>query len=196
MDEVIRWGALACLLVGGTFSAWRTVWLRRRTGVNPITFGRSDSAHDYLGRVFRIVTAAVGILALVWMITPHAPAALGPLPLGNGARLLGLGLLLAATVWIAAAQVQMGRSWRIGVDPAPTALVTAGLFRISRNPVFVGMLGLLAGLFLVLPTAPTLALLAVGLVAFPVQVRLEEEHLLRLHGDMYECYRAGVRRWL
>ncbi len=196
MDEVVRWGTLTCLAATGVFSAWRTVWLRRRTGVDPITFGRSDSAHDYLGRIFRIVTAGVAILAVAWAFVADLPQALGPLPLGDGVRLVGLALLGAATAWIATAQVQMGRSWRIGVDPSPTALVTTGLFRFSRNPVFVGMLGLLAGLFLVVPTAPTLALLGVGLVAFPVQVRLEEEHLLRLHGDTYERYRASVRRWL
>ncbi|KAA0686106.1 MULTISPECIES: methyltransferase family protein [Azospirillum] len=196
MDEVVRWGTLVCLSATGVFSAWRTVWLRRRTGVNPITFGRSDSAHDYLGRVFRVVTAAVAVLALTWALVPAVPQALGSLPLGTGARVVGLVLLCAATAWITAAQVQMGRSWRVGVDPEPTALVTTGLFRLSRNPVFVGMLGMLAGLFLVLPTAPTLALLAVGLTAFPVQVRLEEDHLRRLHGDAYDRYRASVRRWL
>lgn len=196
MDELVRWGSLACLAASGAFSAWCTVRLRRGAGVNPITFGHSDSAHDYLGRVFRAVTAAVAALALAWALVPAVPQALGPLPLGDGTRLVGLVLLGVATAWIAAAQVQMGLSWRIGIDPAPTALVTTGLFRLSRNPVFVGMLGMLAGLFLALPTAPTLALLAVGLVAFPVQVRLEEEHLLRLHGDAYDRYRAGVRRWL
>lgn len=196
MDELVRWGTLACLAANGAFSACRMVRLRRQIRVNPITFGHSDSAHDYLGRVFRIVTIAVAVLTSMWAFVPAALQALGPLPLGEGARLVGLGLLGVATAWIAAAQVQMGRSWRIGIDPAPTALVTTGLFRLSRNPVFVGMLGMLAGLFLALPIAPTLALLAVGLVAFPVQVRHEEKHLLRLHGDAYERYRASVRRWL
>ena len=65
------------------------------------------------------------------------------------------GLVLASTgvVGTFAAQLDMGASWRVGVDPAEqTALVTAGLFRWVRNPIFTAMLATAAGLTALAPT--------------------------------------------
>lgn len=196
MDEVVRLGSLACLLFAAAAGAWATARVRLATGQSPVTFGRTDSAHDFLGRVFRLLVLAVAGLGLLWAAAPGQVAALGRVDAGPWAGPLGLAVLAASTAWTAAAQVQMGRSWRVGVDERPTGLVTAGLFQYSRNPVFVGMLGILAGLALALPAAPTLALLAVGAATLPVQVRLEEEHLARLHGAAYDDYRRRVPRWL
>jgi protein-S-isoprenylcysteine O-methyltransferase Ste14 len=54
----------------------------------------------------------------------------------------------------------------------------------------------LLGLFLVFPAAATLALLVAGDILMQVQVRLEEQHLLQLHGQSYATYCSRVRRWL
>lgn len=91
----------------------------------------------------------------------------------------------------------MGKSWRIGIDAgAAPPLVRTGLFAISRNPIFLGMRVSLLGLFLVLPNAVTLAVLLVAETLIQVQVRLEEEHLQRVHGTAYATYRRSARRWL
>jgi protein-S-isoprenylcysteine O-methyltransferase Ste14 len=91
----------------------------------------------------------------------------------------------------------MGLSWRIGIDTAhATELVQHGLFGVSRNPIFLAMRLSLLGLLLVYPAAATLALLVAGEILIQVQVRLEEQHLLGLHGDAYRAYCARVRRWL
>jgi protein-S-isoprenylcysteine O-methyltransferase Ste14 len=91
----------------------------------------------------------------------------------------------------------MGNAWRIGIDEKnETELVSNGLFLLSRNPIFLSMRINLIGLFLVLPNAVTLALVAAGEVLMQVQVRLEEAHLESLHGAKYMEYRSTVRRWL
>jgi protein-S-isoprenylcysteine O-methyltransferase Ste14 len=95
------------------------------------------------------------------------------------------------------AQSQMGTAWRIGIDSArATSLVTHGLFGWSRNPIFLAMRLILAGLVLLVPAAVTLVLLVLAEVLIQVQVRLEEAHLGALHGASYERYRAQVARWL
>ncbi|MGH9837309.1 MAG: hypothetical protein ACREEM_00820 [Blastocatellia bacterium] len=61
----------------------------------------------------------------------------------------GVALLLASLIWILIAQKQMGESWRIGIDrEQKTALVNRGVFRLSRNPIFLGMRLTLLGYFL------------------------------------------------
>ena len=52
------------------------------------------------------------------------------------------------------------------------------------------------GFFLAAPNAATFALLAAAEVIIQVQVRLEEKHLLGLHGSAYEQYFSKVPRWL
>jgi protein-S-isoprenylcysteine O-methyltransferase Ste14 len=50
------------------------------------------------------------------------------------------------------AQYQMSNSWRIGIDEKnKTELVTKGIF-YSRNPIFLGMIISILGIFLILPT--------------------------------------------
>jgi protein-S-isoprenylcysteine O-methyltransferase Ste14 len=91
----------------------------------------------------------------------------------------------------------MGASWRIGIDRSRrTELVQAGVFGVSRNPIFLGMRVTLLGLFLVLPNALSLAVLVLGEALVQIQVRLEETHLASLHPEDCAAYRVRVRRWL
>jgi protein-S-isoprenylcysteine O-methyltransferase Ste14 len=91
----------------------------------------------------------------------------------------------------------MGYSWRIGIDEEHrTALVAKGVFSVSRNPIFLGMIVTLVGLFLAIPNAATLLTLVIGFLLIQIQARLEEAFLARVHGTEYEEYRRRVRRWL
>jgi len=109
---------------------------------------------------------------------------------------LGFAIIHLALFWIVVAQVQMSNSWRVGIDhSARTELKTNGLFSVSRNPVFLGMLITLAGIFLILPNAITLLVFVVSTLLFQVQVRLEEEYLKNNHGESYVNYCKGTGRW-
>jgi protein-S-isoprenylcysteine O-methyltransferase Ste14 len=91
----------------------------------------------------------------------------------------------------------MKDSWRIGIDrDMKTALITAGLFSFTRNPIFLGMLLVLAGLFLLTPNAATLIFWIVGYILIQLQIRLEEEYLSRQHGEQYDEFCKKVPRRL
>ena len=79
----------------------------------------------------------------------------------------------------------------------PLRLVTAGLYRFSRNPMYVGVLILVSGWALLFRSAP-LALYAAGLlVAFHLRVVLgEEPWLARTHGAAWQAFADGVPRWV
>lgn len=178
---------------------WRSYQVKKRTGVNPVTFKGSDSAHDYVGRMFKLLFAMVFGIVVIYSFIPSAYEFTLPVRWLESAVLgwIGFALLLTSLLWTVIAQAQMGDSWRIGVDTDNrTALVKRGIFRISRNPIFFGMTITLLGLFFLIPSAITLLTLVLGIVLIGVQVRLEEEHLRRLHGEVYEEYCRQVRRWL
>jgi protein-S-isoprenylcysteine O-methyltransferase Ste14 len=97
---------------------------------------------------------------------------------------------LSLMLW---AQLAMGASWRIGVDPAArTALVVDGPFRLVRNPIFSTMLLALAGLTLMVPSPLQIGAWLALIVGIELQVRhVEEPYLARTHGEAYLRY---VRR--
>jgi protein-S-isoprenylcysteine O-methyltransferase Ste14 len=173
------------------------VW--KRTGVNPVTFRGADTAHDYIGKLFKIVMLALALAVIVYAFAPNLYPYLLPIAWleNRTAQYVGIVLLLASLAWTILAQMQMGNSWRIGIDEKKeTALVRAGLFRFSRNPIFLGMIGTLLGFFLAAPNAATLLILILGFVLIQIQVRLEEEFLAEAHGAGYEDFKRAVRRWL
>lgn len=172
------------------------VW--RSTGVNPLVLPSNDSVEGFVGRMLKLLVAGLGIylvLGSVGLISAIAGRFSG-LETGFIHR-LGWALMGISLVWVVIAQFQMGRSWRVGIDAAVrTDLVRRGLFRRSRNPIFLGMLVQLVGLFLVLPNGMTLAVLLGAYILISTQIRLEEVHLAKLHGDDYAAFCATVRRWL
>jgi protein-S-isoprenylcysteine O-methyltransferase Ste14 len=117
-----------------------------------------------------------------------------------GLALASAGLLLAVAGFVVAAlaQQEMGRSWRIGVDPAEkTELVTGSLFAVVRNPIFTAVIVAQAGTVLLAPTWLGLAGVILLTVACQLQVRkVEEPYLTRTHGRRYAEYTRQVGRFL
>ncbi len=173
------------------------VW--KATKLNPYKLGNSDSAHDYIGKNFRLTLLALALVIFLFAFWPAAYQQLLPIPFLAQAVFIwvGLALLILTFVWVLLAQSHMQKSWRIGIDEdVKTELVQIGLFNISRNPIFLGMRVLLVGIFLVLPNAATFAVLITGELLIQIQVRLEEDFLTRTHGESYLSYQKRVRRWI
>jgi protein-S-isoprenylcysteine O-methyltransferase Ste14 len=169
------------------------VW--RQTGVNPLVLPSTDNAEGFVGRMFKVVIAGLGLYLLLGAM--HVIGSIGAIPIPEQSAWVGWVLLVASFIWVVVAQYQMGYSWRVGIDAkVKTELVATGLFRRSRNPIFFGMIMQLTGLFLVQPDAVTLMALMTSFILISVQIRLEEAHLLSLHGTMYAHYRGTVRRWI
>jgi protein-S-isoprenylcysteine O-methyltransferase Ste14 len=76
-------------------------------------------------------------------------------------------------------------------------LVEAGPFRMTRNPMYLGLVAMLTGAALALGTpSPWLAAAALGLTLHFRFIRNEERALAASLGEPYEAYRRRVRRWI
>lgn len=94
---------------------------------------------------------------------------------------------------------RMFRSYHQPTDPGrPTStLITTGVFAHSRNPLYLGGVGVLVGLALVLNLAWGLLLLVPALVVCHVLLILpEERYLAATFGEEYRSYAATVNRWI
>ena len=113
-------------------------------------------------------------------------------------RALGFALCGIGIAGTFAAQLAMGASWRIGVDPEETTeLVTGGIFRFCRNPIYTFMIVAWLGFAMLVPTWAAAVAGVLLFVGLEIQVRLvEEPHLIRTHGEPYRAWASRVGRFV
>jgi protein-S-isoprenylcysteine O-methyltransferase Ste14 len=125
---------------------------------------------------------------------PLVLAYLGPKDFGFGFRpLVYAGLSIGAVgvlLWISA-------MWTLGsslaVLPGTDQLVTKGVYRIFRHPVYIGIVLTLSGLFVACGSSPCLIYVLVVVIPLNIfRARAEEEVLLEQLGPAYQQYRDST----
>ncbi len=189
--------ALVLFAVFGVLGfGWRS-WLQYRrtasTGLRGISGG---GATKRLAGVGFVVALLVAVSAAILQRTKD----IKPISTLSAVWLQVAGIVVA-TVGIAAtvyAQLEMGDSWRIGVDERETTtLVHTGSFGRVRNPIYTAMMTFCLGIALVTPNLLACAAVVLLVATIELQVRrVEEPYLLRTHGDAYRAYAARVGRFV
>jgi len=192
------WVPLGILFVAGGSSTWRVMQLKKR-GVNAVVVQGGSDLHALLERLFGTIVVGTTLFCVAFAVHRSIAAQLGDIGLLEVPALAWCGVFLGAggATLVAFAQFDMGASWRIGVPRnEANPLVTQSLYRVSRNPIYLGMLIALAGIFLIAPNAVTLALMMGGWIVMSAQIRIEEEFLSSVHGPAFAAYRRTTRRWI
>ena len=125
-----------------------------------------------------------------------------PLSVGQSWRVGGgwLGYALIV-VGLSVMATSVGLFFRAGTTPNPTrpttTLVIRGPYRFTRNPMYLGLTVLTAGIGLAAHTLwPALTALVAAVVTQRVVIAREERYLEQKFGAQYVEYAKGVRRWL
>ncbi|MEF3049287.1 methyltransferase family protein [Pseudotabrizicola sp. L79] len=133
-------------------------------------------------------------LGLVWGLDALVPWGLfGPSGQWVGAALIGLGLALM----LAAAGQMILRRTTVIPKTDPAVLMTGGLFRLSRNPIYLGDALILAGAILWWDVPHGVPVL-IGFMAL-IQHRFimdEETRLRRAFGPAYQAWSQKTGRWI
>jgi protein-S-isoprenylcysteine O-methyltransferase Ste14 len=137
-----------------------------------------------------LIALGVGILIdgnlLDWRHVAHPVQAVGVV-----VALAGLALIIAS--------LGLFRRFRTRPEPweAASRLIDAGLYRFSRNPMYLGMALTSAGIAILFESIAAALLVALVVAAIDrFVIAREERYLSRRFGNDYEAYRARVRRWL
>ncbi|MBC7238877.1 MAG: isoprenylcysteine carboxylmethyltransferase family protein [Chloroflexi bacterium] len=179
-----------------------TIHLRIKEGINPITLRLKGKGVVGVLELCLFLCVNLWALAVLWYALPfnHCPVAWlcgvywvdGPV-----ARGIGLGMIAVGLVIFVVAQATLGDSWRLGIDERhPGALVTRGIYRFSRHPLYLFFDLYFLGTFLLNGTA------MFGIFAILVAANLhhqaiqEERFLLRVHGEAYRAYQRCTGRYL
>ena len=133
------------------------------------------------------------ILSVLLNFIFPVPAFLSPPFTYFGFLIIGFGFIMA--LW--SRSLFLKNSTTLQLSEAPTSLVTSGPFRISRNPLYLGMASILLGVAVLMGTLVALAfpVIFVTLIEFFI-IPGEERMLENLFGEPYWDYKKSVRRWI
>jgi protein-S-isoprenylcysteine O-methyltransferase Ste14 len=145
-----------------------------------------------IARPPRIFMAALALGFALELVLPTSFVH-GALRFALGAALLGLG------IWLMSMAMRQQRAAGTNIEThRPTeTIVSTGLYRYSRNPIYIGLFLIYLGcamlgdsLWVLGLIVPLFAVMRFGVVA------REERYLEKKFGSAYTQYRASVRRWL
>ena len=175
--------------------------MRRLQGASPRPLSSVDG-RDTMAPVdspaFRIwPPVALGVPLVVGL---GLTAAVGdPLSIGSSAsRWIGGALAVAFVLWNGWTLWVMARNRTAILPGGATAMVVqSGPFRVSRNPLYLGLVALDVAIALLAQSFWALVFVPIGVAAlWWGAIRPEERYLAAKFGSEYQAYRARVRRWL
>lgn len=114
-----------------------------------------------------------------------------------GARFSGFLVGLLGDLFFLLAVVCMRDSWRAGIpDKDKTALVTTGIYKVSRNPAFLGFDLQYLGVLLLYCNPLTAVFSLFAIVMLHLQILQEERYLTEAFGAPYRAYCSRVFRYI
>lgn len=169
------------------WAAFALTWL-----VGAIVFERSAPAERTRSRFGSAFGLGGVIVVIVILAVPKADWMSVQIQ-APWARLLGLAIVLASTAFTIWARLKLGVMW----SAAPTVkehhvLQTGGPYRLTRHPIYTGILGMLLGSLLLAGAGRWIVAFPVFLVLFVIKIRIEERFMLAEFPDDYRQYRERV----
>lgn len=140
----------------------------------------------YTGKISGYVTWAVFALAATGLLAPNPP----------GLRWPAYALAILAAVFITVSSVNLGRSTRLGVPSEPTEFKSHGIYRLSRNPMYVGFHLLTAASMLYTVHWVIIMLGLYSIFVYHLIILGEEKFLERRFRQAYLDYKRKVWRYL
>jgi protein-S-isoprenylcysteine O-methyltransferase Ste14 len=148
---------------------------------------------ERIGRWLRVVWVP---LVIAWCVQPWLAFTRGAVEF-RAVAYIGAAICVFATAATFVCWRAMGKSWRIGIDPAEeTTLIVAGPFRTIRHPIYSLSVALMIGTLATTQTGLMFGIAVVHFVLLQWEAAREEAHLLQKHGDQYERYRSTTGRFL
>lgn len=182
---------IAALAVMAVFYAayFTKMILQHRKGVRTDRIGKGNKPRnvriiEMLMKIATYTIVAVEVVSIVWdMRAWSVPVSWG------GIVIAAVGVLVFIV-----AMGTMRDSWRAGIpDTDKTALVTTGIYRLSRNPAFLGFDLMYIGLLLAFFNWFHLAFVLYAVVMLHLQILQEERYLAETFGEAYAAYTKRVK---
>lgn len=166
--------------------------LQRRQGIqtDQIAKGTRRDKVFYIELIMKAATNSVVIIEVISIVSvkPAVPSYV---------RFVGMILGFVGDVVFALAVITMKDNWRAGIaENDKTEMVTAGIYRFSRNPAFLGFDLVYLGIMLMFFNCVLLLVSVFAAVMLHLQILQEEKYLSQVFGESYLTYCSKVCRYL
>lgn len=135
---------------------------------------------------------------ITWLILVFSMANLDFLQASSGpaAKLVAMIFLVSGIFLILISSVYLGSSIRVGLPDTKTELKQSGIYRISRNPMYLGLNLVTLASMIYNSNWIVIALGAYSIVVYHFIILGEEKFLAERFGDKYSAFKRNVRRYL
>lgn len=185
---------ISALLILAVFYAiyFGKIVLQKKKGIktDQIAAGKVHNKEFYIELIMKIATISVVIVEVVsilsgWSLLPES------------VHIPGICLGIAGDVIFGISVWTMKDSWRAGLAREDeTEMITGGIYRISRNPAFVGFDLVYLGILLIFFNPVLLVFSVFAILMLHLQILQEETYLPEVFGEKYIEYRKKVRRYM
>ena len=181
---------------------WKTkeINLKRTTGIDPKVMGKSTSnIQQYMNQYMKFLTVYAVIIIILHAVGVQVASLFNRFNALESiiVDILGFIIGIIGLSFCLYAQIKMGKSWRVGIDEKEkTDLVTSGLYKLIRNPTYLGLFILNIGIWLIWPTWTIFIFNLLFIIFLEIQVRSEEDFLISIHGQKYLDYKKGTKRYI
>ena len=192
---------LSIMIVFSALVLGRIVHLRYKYKTNALLIIRNKGMQRILGiAVVTIINVWVAIL-LVYILHPEIEFLSYPLNLilfnSLPVRILGVSVIFLGMAMYIAAWNALSNYWRIGQDSGYEGkLIRKGIYRISRNPMYLFYDLYFVGTFLINGAFVFLILAVLLIITLHYLIKEEEESLKQTHGESFAEYAANTSRYL
>ncbi len=186
--QILNWVPLISMAVMVVASLIRGRSVRKGTGVSAWAFLKTTGKARLAGMLF---VASIGVISYSSGIIASRPDVAHP------TASIAAFLCIGGVAMVIIAQLQMGAAWRIGFSEGDAPVfISGGLYRYSRNPIFLGMILLSIGT--ALAAGHWWVWLAAALFALSAHLSVlqEEGHLAKSFGEAYLAFKSRVPRWV
>lgn len=169
---------------------------QRKKGIatNVMIKGKKHKKTKVVGTLLMIFTY---FTAIIQFVSCFFSKYLYNISLSNELRACGLVLIVLGDWFFITAFLTMKDSWRAGIDESQkTELVTGGIYKISRNPAFVGFDLMYIGTSFAISNIVLIILSLICIILMHLQIKEEERFLTETFKDEYLEYKKKVKRYL
>lgn len=166
-------------------------YIQKKKGIKTNQLGKGKKGKSkFIEIVMYIATMLVFIIELFSIVFNKQN-------LSEVIRWIGVVVSLIGVIMFILTVITMKDSWRAGVPVGETTkLVTKGVFKISRNPAFLGFDLLYVGILLMFFNYYLLGITIIAIIMFHLQiVFVEEKYLTQIFGKEYTEYKNQVNRY-
>ncbi|MBZ9570976.1 isoprenylcysteine carboxylmethyltransferase family protein [Methanobrevibacter sp. TMH8] len=188
---------IVSLLIFYTLFIGRTLLLSN-TGIKVIVLGKdSNKLTSLLEKLTFPFLILWTILILLISLNVQIPIIFDTILKNSYLEYIGIILCYIGLVIFLIALISFGNSWRVGIDSDNQGkLVKNGIFKYSRNPIFLFMDMYFIGITLIYPTTLFIIMTLIFIIGVHKQILNEEKHLLAIYKEDYKNYKKETRRYL